>query len=294
MQTFYQDITRDVYALRLRGAENLEEYHLERGMEEMKKLAKDKQNLPELHKRKNDGDDEVELAHKRQNSEREEQVRATREAQISSHLCKGVLKSIHKDAKTVEKSPLVQLIAKEVTDGALTTLTLSDGQNFSSNVEPLNEELAEELNNIPMFDLIKIDCAMVRGDRVILTDIEHKAISNKDGDAIAISGPLTAPGVQVLEELRPELLQFWDIRFGDEVDVVFNAKTTANLDATLLQQDPHVTEVGQPSGAVPEPQPSVSGRNKRSLLLCPICDAMGIKRTFGDESKLKTHFNLEH
>ena len=77
MQTFYQDITRDVYTLRLRGAENLEEYHLERGMEEMKKLAKDKQNLPELHKRKNDGDDEVELAHKRQKSEREEQVRAT-------------------------------------------------------------------------------------------------------------------------------------------------------------------------------------------------------------------------
>ena len=288
MQTFYQDITRDVYALRLRGAENLEEYHLERGMEEMKTLAKDKQNLPELHKRKNDGGDEVELAHKRQKSEREEQVRRTREAQISSHLCKGVLKSIHKDAKTVEKSPLVQLIAKEVTDGALTTLTLSDGQNFSSNVEPLNEELAEE------FDLIKIDCAMVRQDRVILTDIEHKAISNKDGDAIAISGPLTAPGVQVLEELRPELLQVWGIRFGDEVDVVFNANTTANLDATLLQQDPYVTEVGQPSGAVPEPQPSVSGRNKCSLLLCPFCDAMGIKRTFGDESKLKTHFSLEH
>ena len=44
----------------------------------------------------------------RQKSEREEQVRATREAQFSSHLCKGVLKSIHKDAKTVEKSPLVQ------------------------------------------------------------------------------------------------------------------------------------------------------------------------------------------
>ena len=94
---------------------------------------------------------------------------------------------------------MVQLIAKEVTDGALTTLTLSDGQNFYSNVEPLNEELAEELNNIPMFNLIKIDCAMVRGDRVILTDIEHKAISNKDGDAITISGPLTAPEFKSLK-----------------------------------------------------------------------------------------------
>lgn len=144
-----------------------------------------------------------------------------------------------------------------------------------------------------MFDLIKIDCAMVRGGRVILTDIEHKAIK-EDGNAIAISGPLTAPGVQVLEELRPELLQVWCIHFGDEVDVVFNPKTTANLDATLLQQDPFVTEVGEPTAAVPEPQPSVSGWNKRSLLLCPICDAMGIKRMFGDESKLKTHFNLEH
>ena len=72
MQTFYQDITRDVYALRLRGAENLEEYHLERGMEEMKKLAEDKQNPPELQKRKNDVVNEVELAQKRQKSEREE------------------------------------------------------------------------------------------------------------------------------------------------------------------------------------------------------------------------------
>ena len=91
----------------------------------------------------------------------------------------------------------------------------------------------------------------------------------------------------MLEELRPELLQVWGIRFGKEVDVVFNAKTSANLDATLLQQDPFVTEVGQPSAPVPEPQPSVSNRNRRALLLCPMCDAMGIKKTFGDDSKLK-------
>ena len=90
------------------------------------------------------------------------------------------------------------------------------------------------MNNIPVFDLIKIDCAMRRGDTVILTDIEHKAISNKDDNAIAISGPLTAPGVHVLTELRQELLQVWGIRFGKEVDVVFNAKTSGNLDATLL------------------------------------------------------------
>ena len=55
-----------------------------------------------------------------------------------------------------------------------------------------------------MFDLIQIDCATV-----ILTDTEHnyyKAIINKEGNAITISGPLTAPEVQVLEELRRELL----------------------------------------------------------------------------------------
>ena len=90
------------------------------------------------------------------------------------------------------------------------------------------------MNNIPVFDLIKIDCAMRRKDTVILTDIEHKAISNKDGNVIAISGPLTAPGVHVLEELSPELLQVLGIRFGEEVDVVFNAKTSGNLNATLL------------------------------------------------------------
>ena len=42
-------------------------------MEEMKKLAEDKQNPPELQKRKNDVVNEVELAQKRQKSEREEQ-----------------------------------------------------------------------------------------------------------------------------------------------------------------------------------------------------------------------------
>ena len=41
-------------------------------MEEMKKLAEDKQNPPELQKRKNDVVNEVELAQKRQKSEREE------------------------------------------------------------------------------------------------------------------------------------------------------------------------------------------------------------------------------
>ena len=54
------------FLFQLRGAENLEEYHLEKGMEEMKKLAEDKQNPPELQKRKKDGRDEVELAQKRQ------------------------------------------------------------------------------------------------------------------------------------------------------------------------------------------------------------------------------------
>ena len=63
---------------------------------------------------------------------------------------------------------------------------LSDGQTFSSDIEPLNEELVAELNNILMFDLIKIDCARVRGDTFILT---------------AISGPPTAPWDHVLEEL---------------------------------------------------------------------------------------------
>ena len=105
---------------------------------------------------------------------------------------------------------------------------------------------------------------------------------------------MTAPGIHVVEELRPELLQVWDIRFSKEIDVVVNAKTSANLDATLLPFFPFVTKVGQPSSAVPEPQPSVSGQNRRALPLCPICDAMGIKKTFGDDSKLKTHFNLVH
>ena len=60
------------FLFQLRGAENLEEVHLERGMEEMKKLAEDKQNPPELQKRKNDVVNEGELAQKRQKSEREE------------------------------------------------------------------------------------------------------------------------------------------------------------------------------------------------------------------------------
>ena len=171
-----------------------------------------------------------------------------------------------------------------------------DGKTVSSNVEPLNEEMAAELNQFQMFDLLKIYNCLIKGNKIILTDIEHKEVLGLHGQVMPISGPLTGPRVEALKLLPSASLAVWGIRFPQETEVVFNARrTSANLDATILQQDKVVLQVGQstsrgePQQPVPNPLPS--GRLQRKLFSCPFCST---SRTFSDEEKLRQHLRSDH
>ena len=113
--------------------------------------------------------------------------RRERERKIKQHLSLDSLRSIHKDCKTTFKAPLVQLINKEVSGGRPEAVTLSDGLSVSPNVDPLNEEMANELNHIPLFDFLEINNVFVKGDRITLSDFEHKRIQTKAGVHLPIS-----------------------------------------------------------------------------------------------------------
>ena len=59
-----------------------------------------------------------------------------------------------------------------------------EGYNFqrsSANIKLLNEEMAEEVNAIEMFDLMEINCAMVEKDMITITDLEIKRVLDKKG-----------------------------------------------------------------------------------------------------------------
>ena len=47
--------------------------------------------------------------------------------ELSKHLSLGALQSLHKDAQSVYKTPIVQLIGKNIEGGQLRSVTLSDG-----------------------------------------------------------------------------------------------------------------------------------------------------------------------
>ena len=71
-----------------------------------------------------------------------------------------------------------------------------DGQlDMLANIKLLNEEMAEEVNAMEMFDLMEINCAMVEKDMITITDLEIKRVLDKKGVKRAISGPLKGPNV---------------------------------------------------------------------------------------------------
>ena len=120
-----------------------------------------------------------------------------------------------------------------------------DNWTCSANIKLLNEEMAEEVNAMEMFDLMEINCAMVEKDMITITDLEIKRVLDKKGVKRAISGPLKGPNVQVLKELPPVCLNVSGIRFGNETAIKINVRKV-DLNKTVLEQDPFISAVGQP------------------------------------------------
>ena len=56
-----------------------------------------------------------------------------------------------------------------------------DNWTCSANIKLLNEEMAEEVNAMEMFDIMEINCAMVEKDMITITDLEIKHVLDKKG-----------------------------------------------------------------------------------------------------------------
>ena len=229
VQKFFQEHLEAVYKLRL-GEENLEVYNLERTEEELQRRLAEKNSQLGRTEGEVDGRDLQQGVMEEQEVSRSEEVRKRkrdqpleseetrneREHGLKQHLSVGVLEEMHKDAKTIFKSPMVQIVGKVMSGGKLESLSLNDGKKVSQNVEPLNEEMAAELNRFNMYDMLKIYSSLVKGDKIILTDIEHKEVLDLHGRVKPISGPLTAPRVEALQKLPLASLAVWGIRFPEE------------------------------------------------------------------------------
>ena len=112
---------KSVYSLRLKGEQHLEGYNFQRTMDELIKGLNEKEKAEE--------EKEVEPAQKRRKLDENEsdETRLVRELELSKHLSLGALQSMHKDAQSVYKTPIVQLIGKNIEGGQLRSVTLSDG-----------------------------------------------------------------------------------------------------------------------------------------------------------------------
>ena len=133
----------------------MEVYNLERKTDDIKRLLEEKQRAGQEPQEVDEGQQGEprptgpvprEQGGNHQRETDDELRRRERERKIKQHLSLDSLRSIHKDCKTTFKAPLVQLINKEVSGGRLEAVTLSDGLSVSPNVDPLNEEMSDELN----------------------------------------------------------------------------------------------------------------------------------------------------
>ena len=185
VQKFFQDNLEAVYKLRL-GVDCLEVYNLERSAEELQRRLAEKDSelgraegevdMRELQQEVMDKEEEEVsrsqvMKRKRDQPLESEETRNEREHGLKQHL-----------------SPMVQMVGKVMRDGKLESLSLNDGKKVSPNIEPLNEEMVAELNRFKMYDMLKIYSCQVKGDKIILTDIEHKEVLDLHGQVKPISG----------------------------------------------------------------------------------------------------------
>ena len=159
----------------------------------------------------------------------------------------GHLKTMHRDAKTLGQKTVVQVVEKhfDPSNGRLKSLALSDGAFVSQSVLPLNDQAAEGMNELRKFDLIEINCAFIRKDKLILEDIDHLEVCDKEGTSHQISGPILGLEITQLKRLNPETMKLWGVKYEVEKEVEFDCeKTVKDPNETFLRADPALIEVG--------------------------------------------------
>ena len=287
---FYQAVVKAAYSRRLGGEEHLDSYHLERDLGEVQAVLKPGE-VQENQLGKVDGI-ETEVEGRRMEDEEEEEDLEKRKEEEERHseevrklLKPGEIMKMHKDAKSGPE-PVLQLIAKEIVDGKLISMTMSDGSHVSKNFSPSNEHLARELTGINRYDLIKIQSASIQKSQILLHAIDHLQMNDQKGEVVAIKGPVKATGVSSLKQIRQDALDTWGVRFATRRKID-SSPAEQDHNSTLMQQDPFMMEGGKRQGTLEEP--TGSKRVKRAVEQCAFCI-----RTFVDKSRLKVHMQDEH
>ena len=202
------------------------------------------------------------------------------------------LHSIHKEAKTFSAVTCLQVLEKhyDPESGRLSSLTISDGAFVSSNVIPNDDKAAEHLNQINRFDLIELDNASMKDDKLLLDEIKVLAISFMSGKPFKLSGPILGEGISKLKKLGGEAIKLWGLQFkcGQRIDFHCQKQAPAALDASILASDSIIAEVGASSRSA-EHQSEPLQRPKRKLLQCPLC-----VRSFLDMQTMLEHCNKDH
>ena len=209
---------------------------------------------------------------------------------IKGTITPGVLKSIHQHGKTYTESSIVQILGKNIVEGQLKSLTLGDGEFVSENVFPVDNESATLIMEIPTYELLQIEEASVKADKLILQDISHLEITNREGLKVQIKEAIE---VKKLRKLTKDSMQLLSVQFPNLTKVEFNCHIN-DANATIYEDDPALKEVGKKTvvvkqiQSISQPAPA-SSRPKRKMIHCPWC-----VRAFTDSDNYKKHIQNEH
>ena len=167
----------------------------------------------------------------------------SREARNQEDLLKlltpGILKTMHSDGIAHGENPskYLQLLDKEVKEGLVVSMTMGIGQFISTNIFPADMGMAKDWMDWPLYCMVELIRVSIRRDKLF---INH---ANATLDKVT-EQPFASPGVSQLQLLTPQALQFWGIKFPNEIPVNLSHKpVAADLNATLLTLDPALSEV---------------------------------------------------
>ena len=206
---------------------------------------------------------------------------------VKRQVSPGALRNIHQHGKTYTKSTVVQILRKTIVEGKLLSLTC---EIVSENVFPVDEESAKIFMEIPQYDLLQIDAASVKGDKLFLNDVVHLEITNKKGLTVNLKEAIQ---VNKLRKLTNESMKLFAVQFPNFTRVEFDCNTK-NANATICEDDSALEEVGKKAvvshiESQSQPAPASAVRSKRKLVSCPWC-----VRTFTDADRYKKHIKDDH
>ena len=120
------------------------------------------------------------------------------------------------------------------------SLTLGDGEFVSENVFPVDEESANIIKEIPKYDLLQIEAASVKEEKLFLNDRVHLEIRDKKGLIVTLKEAIE---VNKLRKLTKESMKLFALQFPNFSRVEFDCNKEM-VNATVCGDDSSLAEVG--------------------------------------------------